>query len=486
MAQLPNEKNFYFRLVAVSTAALIVRVLPLLRPGDDWTLAGDSGTYLALAKGLRMGCGFAQAHGTCGAVEIFRTPGYPALLGLLPNLRSVIAVQALMGAAICLMLVAFMRPRWGSKAALAAGTLIALDVPSIQYSCLIGTDILFSLLLAAAVISQLWIISRGVLDDKAAMVALLAALLLGADALVRPVGQVLILAAPLPVVMVRPRSGRQQALVLLATLVISATLNLAWMVRNWVRAQLFTVSAEAGYQIYFDRAAESVWLHRGASLHAQEFFDAQDYLYDQLCLTQPGYCIPYVQKQDRAGHNRIGGSRDLISDSCQVSGRFNCSSYSYAAYRAMWGRGLHICIHDAAAVGLVTLASFAFMAVNPYDSSVYQLLGIKRVKTGSLNNRYLEALGTPRVGAVTLWTGALLAFIWAGVILCLWQLASRKRESDMRSLLYPLLLALALMAVSAGPLESLQLRFRVPSIPFLAMVAAVGWFGASVKCSRKG
>jgi purine-cytosine permease-like protein len=37
--------------------------------------------------------------------------------------------------------------------------------------------------------------------------------------------------------------------------------------------------------------------------------------------------------------------------------------------------------------------------------------------------------------------------------------------------------------VSAGPLESLQLRFRVPSTPFLSMVAAIGWFGASVVVS---
>jgi hypothetical protein len=431
MVQRQNNRNVCSCLGAVCTIAIMVRTLPLLRSGDDWTLAGDSGTYLALAQGLRMGCGFAQAHGTCGPAEVFRTPGYPAFLALLPGLRSVVTVQALMAAAICSMLVGFMWPRWGSKAALTAGALVALDVPSIQYSCLIGTETLFSVLLVAAIISQLWIISRGVLDSKAALMALLAAVLLGVDALVRPVGQVLILAAPIPIMVTRSQSRQQRALLLVAAVVIAASVNLVWITRNWLRAQLFTVSAEAGYQIYFDRAAESVWLRRGASLQARSFFDAQDYLYDQLCSTQPGYCIPYVRIAGRAPYDPIGSSPVAISGNCQDSGRFNCSSYSSQAYRFMWRRGLQICVHDAAAVALVTFASFAFMAVNPYDSSFYQLLGIKRVKTGSLKDRYLEALGTPSVGALTLWTGALEAFMWSGVILCLWQLASGKLRADM-------------------------------------------------------
>jgi hypothetical protein len=34
----------------------------------------------------------------------------------------------------------------------------------------------------------------------------------------------------------------------------------------------------------------------------------------------------------------------------------------------------------------------------------------------------------------------------------------------------------AAMGISAGPMEAIQFRFRVPSLPLLASTAAVGWF----------
>jgi 4-amino-4-deoxy-L-arabinose transferase-like glycosyltransferase len=484
--KIPDKKSSRLLIGTVCTVALtvVLRMLPLLRSGNEWSLTGDSYTYLALARGLRIGCGFAQAHPQCGAPEIFRTPGYPAFLALLPGLRWVVAVQALMSGAICLLIVTFVWPRWGWKAALTAGALIAFDVPSIEASSVVLTDILFSVLLTSAVIAQLWIISRGVLDRKAAMMALLAALLLGMDALVRPTGLVLILAAPLPLLMIRPQSRSQQILLVLATLMIPTGIILGWMERNWNRARFFTVSTEASFQIYFHRAAESVWIGEGASLKQQDYFDAQDYLYDQLCSKEPGYCIPYVPNGPFV---RRDGLREWVvpnSKPCQNIARYDCSSYSPQAFQVMWQRGLQICVKHAPTVALVTFASFAYMAVNPYDSELYLLVGARRIRTGSLTRRFMEAMGAPTVAALTLLTAGLLTFIWVGVGFYLWQLAYRGWRAEARLLLYPLVLALALMALSAGPLEAIQMRFRVPSIPFLAMVAAIGWFGRSAGVSR--
>jgi hypothetical protein len=180
MVQPRNQMKLYFLTGGVCAIALAIRLLPLLRSGDEWALMPDSFKYIALARGMRMGCGFAaEANGTCGAAEIFRTPGYPALLTLLPSLRSVVAVQAMMGALICLLLIGFIWPRWGWKAAATAGVLLALDVTSLENSSMIATDTLFAFLLTAAVIAQLWIVSRGVLDPKACLIAMGAALLLG-------------------------------------------------------------------------------------------------------------------------------------------------------------------------------------------------------------------------------------------------------------------------------------------------------------------
>jgi hypothetical protein len=83
------------------------------------------------------------------------------------------------------------------------------------------------------------------------------------------------------------------------------------------------------------------------------------------------------------------------------------------------------------------------------------------------------------VAALTLLNGLLLLFTWAGVGRYLWWLAHQKGWHDANLLLYPLLLAMALMALSAGPVEAIQMRFRLPATAFLAVIAAVGWFGSS-------
>ena len=65
-------------IAVVALLALTVRLAPLLRPGTAWMLASDSTSYIALAKGLTKGCGFAVwEHGACRMPEIGRTPGYP-------------------------------------------------------------------------------------------------------------------------------------------------------------------------------------------------------------------------------------------------------------------------------------------------------------------------------------------------------------------------------------------------------------------------
>jgi hypothetical protein len=78
------------------------------------------------------------------------------------------------------------------------------------------------------------------------------------------------------------------------------------------------------------------------------------------------------------------------------------------------------------------------------------------------------------VAALTLLNGLLLLFTWAGVGRYLWWLAHQKGWHDANLLLYPLLLAMALMALSAGPVEAIQMRFRLPATAFLAVIAAVG------------
>jgi hypothetical protein len=63
----------------------------------------DSPRYLELAEGMRAGCGFARWIGHCASAEVLRTPGYPFFFALVPNVRTAVAVQGVIGAAVCLM-----------------------------------------------------------------------------------------------------------------------------------------------------------------------------------------------------------------------------------------------------------------------------------------------------------------------------------------------------------------------------------------------
>ena len=125
------RNNWIF--VAIGALALLLRLAPLLRPGSDWLIsAHQADQYIALARGLHFGCGFARlVDGTCLEPEQLRTPGYPVFLSLIPTVRYTVAVQALIGAAICLMIGQFTRRRWGLPAGAMAAALLAIDPPSI-------------------------------------------------------------------------------------------------------------------------------------------------------------------------------------------------------------------------------------------------------------------------------------------------------------------------------------------------------------------
>jgi len=183
-----DERRWVF--VAIATVALVIRLTPLLRAGDRWAILDDSYDYLALSKGLVTGCGFARwTNAGCGPAELFRTPGYPFLLAILPNnLRWVVAIQALLGAAICLIIGLFSYRQWGFKAGVIAEALLALDVPSIVVSASIMSDMPFQALLATAVIIQLYAMRRARLDAEAVYMIMFAALLLGCALMVRPIG----------------------------------------------------------------------------------------------------------------------------------------------------------------------------------------------------------------------------------------------------------------------------------------------------------
>src|SRR5260370_30954973 len=191
-----------FILATIACLSFVVRTYPLSHL-DTLNSDPDSIEYMRLADGLQTGCGFAPRwqNGKCGPAELERTPGYPLFLAISPDLRAVIIIQAVLGAAVCLLVAFFARSRWGLVAAVIAESIVAFDLSSIIINN-IGTEILFTSIITSAILLQLVLVSRTAVDVWFIAGIVGVGCLLGIAELVRPIGQVLGLIAPLPILFI--------------------------------------------------------------------------------------------------------------------------------------------------------------------------------------------------------------------------------------------------------------------------------------------
>ncbi len=189
------------QLAAVVTLAFVFRSIWLVRAGSDWAVGADSYLYLALARGLRAGCGFAPYVGRCGAPELMRTPGYPVfLVPFLAHLRLAILMQAALGALVCLIVARFAGRRAGPIAGILAAAIVAVDVPTILNSKELITEALFQAVLTPAIFAAL--------EGN----PFLAGAMLGVAAMIRPVAEVLVPLVAMPFVVKRNWRGAVAAM----------------------------------------------------------------------------------------------------------------------------------------------------------------------------------------------------------------------------------------------------------------------------------
>ena len=191
-------------LVLIGIAALCIRLAPLARGDLKFQTGWDASDYIPLAQGIQHGCGFARFdNGHCASADVSRPPGYPFFVAMMPGLRTVLVIQALLGAALCIWLGRFVSTRWGSGAGLTAAALLAADIPSIVYGAMIMSEALFQFLLTGAILLQLSAIIADELNARTAAKVFAAAGLLAAAAMIRPTGIFLPLFAPLPFVFIK-------------------------------------------------------------------------------------------------------------------------------------------------------------------------------------------------------------------------------------------------------------------------------------------
>jgi 4-amino-4-deoxy-L-arabinose transferase-like glycosyltransferase len=229
-------------IAAVAALAAVVR-LPLLFDRYDVAFAPDSASYLQLANRLLGGLHFPSAY---------RAPGYPlfialahALPGRVPDMT--ILLQHALGVAIAAAIVAF-GWRWlGPAAGIGAGVVWAVSpiVLNVEH------DVLPDAAFGAAVLAATIVLAAAVVRDDAPSYRLLilAGVLFGLAAYVKPNAQAFVVAAIVPLA-VATRSVRRTvagSAVLAAALLLTVT---PWIVRNGAMYGQYSMTSQGGDALY--------------------------------------------------------------------------------------------------------------------------------------------------------------------------------------------------------------------------------------------
>ncbi|MGO9801474.1 MAG: hypothetical protein ACLPQ0_18625 [Candidatus Binatus sp.] len=422
------EEHCGLILASIAALAILLRTIVYAWGGiARATMMQDSAGYIQLAEGLLSGCGFARRIGTvCAAPDVIRTPGYPLFLAAMPSLSTAIAVQVLLAGFMCFLIGRFLRLRFGPAAGITAALLICLDLPSIQADASVWTEGLFQPLIAVWVLASLRALSRRA-DGGATGDALLAGFVLSLAIMVRPVGQVLVVFAPFPFLALSSHSWSRRAALALIAAAIPALSIIGWSQRNFECCGMRTVSAIAPVNLYYYHAA-GVLAHRTGRDFREvmgEFEIEQQCSLVRMIDGDPSAPSP-MNPAIAAEMTRRAKTIILGAPATFVAGmliRF--------LYLALWAAGTTTSLQGSES------GSHALQAL-----VIYQLL----------------------------WS----AFVWCGIIRAV-ALLKRQSLRDSLMILFPLLIALLLLGVSANPAATV--RFRTPAVPLFAMVGAIGWFG---------
>jgi len=424
-------------LIAIAAVALLLRLAPLLQPGTGWTRSNDSARYVELASGLRAGCGFARLDGgVCGPPETLRTPGYPLFLVAFSKPRTVVAAQAVLGAATCLIAGYFTATRWGLAAGAAAETLIALDIPSIVSGAMVMSDSLFQLLLALGILLEMLAIDVDHPRLRQLCIVTVAGLSLGAAVLVRPIAICLPVIAFLPFVVPTPSRLKAQLHLAAIVIVIPASVGVGWAARNYYRTGMWTLSTIGAYNLYFYRTAGVIWFSDGG-----DFQQIQKTLERNLDLA-PSQSSRNIDAQ--MDHLMVARSLKVISAHPFQFIRMSLTSLLWLAI-----------VPDRANLMIVMSMHDASIPFSP--------------AAAALANRIKTTLRSPTITALLSFQLAAVLVVWIGVVRALFSPGARRGE-----LVVLVLIALTMLALASGP--EAYARYRTPAIPFLAITAGAGWF----------
>lgn len=214
----------------------------------------DSKGYHRLALNLLAGRGFSLSSQAPYAPDSLRTPTYPAFLALIyavagPHPVAAIAVQVVLSALTCVLTYRLGEQLWGNHERWIAGLLLAVSLGSIVYANYLLTETLFTFLLVAAC-ERLVAYWRGRSERDLALVGLA----LGLAILCRPIAAYLPLVMIVLMVAMHWPSIRQALRSALILALVTVLLVGPWVVRNWMACGVPTLSSIANYNLLFYNA----------------------------------------------------------------------------------------------------------------------------------------------------------------------------------------------------------------------------------------
>jgi hypothetical protein len=377
-------------------------------------IAYDSASYMAQAESL---AATGSARNALGEPDTLRTPGYPLFLAafLFPGLgyAGAVAGQRLLWL-IVVAATTWLSFRLTRRAivAVVAGLITAIDVPALQATSSILTETLAAVLVCAAA----WQAYRSV-SARVMSAAVMAGLLAGAAALVRPVAILLGVALAIAIAIGSPRGHRARPAA--AIVIVSLVICGSWIARNYMQTGVATFSSISSVNLLLYRAAGT------------------------LAIRDPGGIDVNIGRRQA----------ELDAAACRAAAqRFgrDCASLPITQRATVYsGLALPIIFGDPAATAMQAGRAFVMIMFGGGANLVAEITGIAESRARLLAFGYSVPLA-----------------VLAGVGLSFWWRVDRLAW-------WLVVLTIAYLVVMSLGTEAYS-RFRVPFLPLYAMLAGGG------------
>jgi len=449
-----RERSF---LIGLTIVAFLLRAGWLLRSGTAWALTPDSLEYLSLAKGLEHGCGFARWDGSaCGIPEAFRTPGYPDFLFIFAShIRWILFAQAFIGAGMCLTVGMFVRWRWNICAALLATALLAVDFTSILFTKEIMTETLFEGLLVAGTFAALIAASNLAISEmRGVLLACLAGSIIGIVTLVRPVGLVLVPIVVLLFIVPGALTMRRRLIQTLAATMAIAVIVCGWTVRNAKTAGVWSLSTEGAFNAYAVASATVM-----ATVQERTFDTVEQQFASDIGANQSA-------TMEGIPGDSFGAMQQLIVREPLVEW-------------SMTQAAIGIILKYPLTAAEVTFHAFEVLCLRPHEIGLgaRQMLGVNDSKPAGMR-RHVVSIARWSLDVFQI---VLLIVMWLGSVRAVWLFVQHRSAQSIEVMFYAVAALVLLAAVSPFLGWMIDVRYRIPAMPFLAILAGIGWFPPNEK-----